>query len=37
MKLQSDPEIVLCATIAIGAVFAFERVYLSRWLARSTG
>jgi amino acid transporter len=37
MKLQSDPEIVLYATIAISAIFAFERIYLSRWLAPSTG
>jgi amino acid transporter len=37
MKLQSDPAIVLYATVAIGAVFAFERVYLSRWLAPQTG
>lgn len=33
MKLQSDPAIVLYATMGIGTVFAFERVYLSRWLA----
>ena len=33
MKLQSDPMIVLYAAIAICAVFAFERIYLSRWLA----
>lgn len=33
MKLQADPNIVLYATIAIGTVFAFERVYLLRWLA----
>ncbi|MBK8909480.1 MAG: APC family permease [Rhodospirillales bacterium] len=32
MKLQSDPAIVLYAAIAIGAVFGFERIYLSRWL-----
>jgi amino acid transporter len=32
MKLQSDPAIVLYAAIAIGAVFLFERVYLSRWM-----
>ena len=33
MKLRGDPVIVLYAGIAIVAVFAFERVYLSRWLA----
>ena len=33
MKLLSDPAIVLIAGIAIAAVFAFERMYLSRWLA----
>ena len=33
MKLQSDPGIVAYAAIAIGAVFAFERNYLSRWTA----
>ncbi len=33
MKLQSDPLIVAYAAIAIGSVFMFERVYLSRWLA----
>jgi hypothetical protein len=32
MKLQSDPAIVLYAAVGIGAVFVFERVYLSRWL-----
>jgi amino acid transporter len=32
MKLQSDPLIVLYAALAISAVFAFERFYLSRWL-----
>ena len=32
MTLQSDPAIVVIAGIAIGAVFAFERMYLSRWL-----
>ncbi|MFH1346343.1 MAG: APC family permease [Pseudomonadota bacterium] len=31
MKLQSDPAIVLYAVIAIGAVFGFQRIYLSRW------
>tara|TARA_R110002051_G_scaffold86882_1_gene152975 strand:- start:189 stop:1514 length:1326 start_codon:yes stop_codon:yes gene_type:complete len=33
MKLQSDPAIVVIAGIAIAAVFTFERIYLSRWLA----
>ena len=33
MKLESDPVIVLIAGMAIAAVFAFERMYLSRWLA----
>lgn len=33
MKLESDPAIVLYAGIAIVAVFIFERIYLSRWLA----
>lgn len=33
MKLQSDPAIVAYAAVAISAVFAFERFYLSRWLA----
>ncbi len=37
MKLRSDPAIVLYAGIGISAVFAFERVYLSRWLAPRTG
>lgn len=32
MKLQSDPQIVTYAAFAIAAVFAFERLYLSRWL-----
>ncbi|NND00387.1 MAG: APC family permease [Gammaproteobacteria bacterium] len=32
MKLQSDPAIVLYAAIGIAAVFAIERIYLSRWL-----
>jgi len=31
LKLQTDPNIVLYAAIAISAVFVFERVYLSRW------
>ena len=33
MKLRSDPAIVLYAAIGIVTVFAFERFYLSRWLA----
>ncbi|MFV1878073.1 APC family permease [Nioella sp.] len=33
MKLQSDPLIVLYAIGGIAAVFIFERIYLSRWLA----
>jgi hypothetical protein len=33
MKLQSDPAIVIYAAVAIGTVFGFERIYLSRWLA----
>ena len=33
MKLQSDPLIVLYAAVAITAVFAFQRIYLSRWTA----
>ena len=33
MKLQSDPLIVAIAIIAIAAVFAYERVFLSRWTA----
>ena len=33
IKLQSDPLIVFVAAAAIAAVFAFERVYLSRWTA----
>lgn len=37
MKLESDPSIVLYAGIAIAAVFAFERVYLSRWMAPEHG
>ncbi|EPX77568.1 APC family permease [Litoreibacter arenae] len=31
MKLRSDPMIVLYAVIAITAVFAYERTYLSHW------
>lgn len=34
-KLQQDPVIVLIAAIAIMAVFAFERLYLSRWVRPS--
>ncbi|MDP1632432.1 MAG: APC family permease [Caulobacter sp.] len=37
MKLQSDPAIVLYAGIGIAAVFVFERMYLSRWLAPQAG
>jgi amino acid transporter len=37
MKLQSDPSIVLYAVIAIASVFAFQRVYLSRWTAPQPG
>ena len=33
MKLESDPLIVLYAATGIVAVFALERLYLSRWLA----
>ena len=33
MKLQSDPIIVVIAVGAIAAVFAYERVFLSRWTA----
>ena len=33
MKLQIDPIIVLYAISGIAAVFALERLYLSRWLA----
>ncbi len=32
MKLRSDPTIVAYAVAGIVVVFAFERVYLSRWL-----
>jgi amino acid transporter len=35
MKLQSDPLIVVVAVVAIAAVFAYERVFLSRWTAGS--
>jgi amino acid transporter len=37
MKLESDPAIVLYAVVGIAAVFAFERIYLSRWLALQAG
>lgn len=33
IKLESDPLIVLFALAGIATVFAFERIYLSRWLA----
>lgn len=33
MKLESDPHIVAVAVVAIAAVFAYERVFLSRWTA----
>lgn len=33
MKLQRDPAIVAYAAFAIAAVFAYERFYLSRWVA----
>ncbi|MBU1305359.1 MAG: APC family permease, partial [Alphaproteobacteria bacterium] len=33
MKLNSDPSIVAIAFFSIAAVFGFERLYLSRWLA----
>ena len=36
MKLQSDPFIVVIAVIAIAVVFAFERTYLSRWIAETS-
>ena len=32
-KLNTDPVIVICAVVAILSVFAFERHYLSAWLA----
>ncbi|WP_341482719.1 APC family permease [Aurantimonas marianensis] len=32
-KLQSDPLIVVIAVVAITAVFAYERIFLSRWTA----
>lgn len=31
MKLKSDPQIVVIAVVAIAAVFAYERAFLSRW------
>jgi amino acid transporter len=31
MKLQSDPLIVIVATVAITAVFGIQRIYLGRW------
>jgi hypothetical protein len=31
MKLQSDPLIVIVATVAITAVFGFQRIYLGQW------
>jgi amino acid transporter len=36
MKLESDPAVVGYAGFAIAAVFAFERIYLSRWIAPQT-
>jgi len=33
MKLGSDPAIVVYALMAIAAVFGFQRLYLSRWVA----
>ena len=33
MKLKSDPVIILYAGVGIAAVFIYERIYLSRWLA----
>ena len=35
MKLQSDPSIVLIATLMIVAVFIFERWFLSNWITQS--
>jgi len=35
MKLQSDPSIVLIATLMIVAVFIFERWFLSNWINQS--
>lgn len=34
MKLRSDPGIVLIAIAAIGAVFIYERFFLSQWTVR---
>ena len=36
MKLESDPAVVRYAGFAIVAIFAFERIYLSRWIAPQT-
>ncbi len=33
IKLQSDPLIVFVSAASIAAVFAFVRIYLSRWTA----
>lgn len=33
LKLQTDPFVVLFAVVAIAAVFLFERLYLSQWIA----
>jgi len=35
VKLRSDPLIVGIASVAIAAVFVFERIYLRQWLAES--
>ena len=32
MKWQSDPVIVVIAVVAMVCVFAFQRIYLRRWL-----
>ena len=32
MKLRSDPMIVLYAVVGMIAIFAFERIYLSKWV-----
>ncbi len=37
IKLQSDPLIVFVSAAAVAAVFAFERIYLSRWTAEGGG
>lgn len=34
MKLRSDPMIVLYAVVGMIAIFAFERIYLSKWVGR---